>query len=150
MVKIKKDNDDKKHPWWRPQIFTKEQIQNIADDFKKYIEEEEDPTIVWFTCSYPPIFSKYLKRETRINKNYIGDHEEFSELRRAAIEKQEAYLIKWVTKNQLNATMWVFRLKQPQHWYTDKQQVENINTNIELQTTPEEQEDIKKIIRDNL
>jgi len=150
MVKDKKDNTDKKHPWWRPQQFTEAQIEKIVEDFKKYIEEEEDPTIVWFTCSYPPIYSKLLGRECYINKNYIGDHEEFSELRKLAIEKQEDYLVKWVTKNQLNATMWVFRLKQPQHGYTDRQQVESINTNIELQTTQEEQDEIKKIIKENL
>ena len=135
---------------WRPQQFTPAQIQKIVDDFKKYIEEEEDPTIVWFTSSYPPIYSKYLKRETRINKDYISDHSEFSELRKAAIEKQENYLVKWVTQNRLNATMWVFRLKQPQHWYTDRQQVENINHNIDIQTTPEEQEEYKRIMRENL
>lgn len=145
---VNKNKD--KHPWWRPQIFTAQQIQNIYDDFKKYIEEEEDPTIVWFTCSYPPVFSKYLKRETRINKDYISDHTEFSDLRKASIEKQENYLVKWVTKNQLNATMWVFRLKQPQHGYTDRQQVENINTNIDIQTTREEQDEIKRIMKENL
>ena len=147
MVKTTKDDKNKV---WRPQQFTEVQIKKIVDDFKKYIEEEEDPTIVWFTCSYPPIHSKQLGRKCYINKDYISDHEEFSELRRIAIEKQENYLVKWVTKNQLNATMWVFRLKQPQHWYTDRQQVENINTNIELQTTKEEQEEIKRIMRENL
>lgn len=108
------------HPWGRPQNFTAEQIEKIREDFKKYIEEKEDPTIVWFTSSYPPIYSKTLGRETYINKDYINDHDEFSELRTKAIQKQEAYLLDWVTKNRLNATMWVFRLKQPYHWYRDK------------------------------
>lgn len=116
------------HEGWRPQHFTPEQIQEIYDDLLKYIEEEEDPTIVWFTSEYPAIYSESLWRESYINKNFIWDHEEFSELRKKAIEKQESYIVKWVTKNQLNATMWVFRLKQPQHWYTDKQEIDQKTT----------------------
>ena len=107
-------------PAWRPQFFTQEQIQKIYNDLLDYILEEEDPTIVWFTSIYDPVFSESENRSIYINKDFISDHDEFSELRKKAIEKQENYLVKWVTKNQLNATMWVFRLKQPQHWYTDK------------------------------
>lgn len=124
---------------WRPQFFTSEQIQEIYDDLLKYILEEKDPTIVWFTSEYPPVFSENEWRSIYINKDFISDHEEFSELRKKAIEKQENYLVKWVTKNELNATMWVFRLKQPQHWYTDKQEIDQtikaqINNMTEMPT----------------
>jgi polyribonucleotide nucleotidyltransferase len=102
-------------------MYTPEQIQEIVDDLTTYIEEREDPTIVGFTSSY---------RKYSVNKDYISDHREFSELRKRAIEKQEAYLLDGVTKNKLNATMGIFRLKQPQHGFTDKQQqdvrVENV------------------------
>lgn len=145
MVKTTKEE---KHPWWRPQQFTKEQIKKIAEDFKKYIEEEEDPTIVWFTCSYPPIYSKQLGRKCYINKDYISDHSEFSELRKLAIEKQEAYLVKNGTKWITNATMSIFRLKQPQHWYTDRLQVENRNLNYEM--SEEEEQEMDALIDDNV
>lgn len=95
----------------RPQMYTPEQIQDIADDLGEYIETTEDPTIVGFTSAY----SKYS-----VNKDYISDHEEFSELRKKAIEKQEAYLLRGSTTNKLNATVAIFRLKQPQHGYKDK------------------------------
>ena len=95
----------------RPQMYTPEQIQEIVDDLREYIEIKDDPTIVGFTSSY----TKYS-----VNKDYISDHEEFSELRKKAIEKQEAYLLDGVTKNELNATMGIFRLKQPQHGYKDR------------------------------
>lgn len=121
---------------WRPQYFTPEQIQKIADDLKAYIEREEDPTIVWFTSSYPPVYSDTEQRDVYLNKDYISDHDEFSELRRKAIEKQENFLMKWATNNELNATMSVFRLKQPQHWFTDKQEIDQRNLNID--TTPTE------------
>lgn len=99
------------NPVGRPQMYTPEQIQEIADDLREYIETNEDPTIVGFTSSY----NKYS-----VNKNYIGDHDEFSELRTKAIEKQEAYILKGVMQNKLNAPMGIFRLKQPQHGFRDK------------------------------
>lgn len=108
-----------------PQKFTPEQIQKIVDDFKKYIAKNEDPTIVWFVAKYPAIYSETLQRESYINKDYISDHKEFSELRKKAIAKQEAYLLKWATENRLNASVSIFRLKQPQHWYRDRSEVEH-------------------------
>lgn len=126
---------------WRPQTLTPQQIAKIAIDLEKYIEKEEDPTIVWFTSSYPPIILKD-KKKMYINKDYISDHKEFSELRRRAIEKQEAYLQKWATKNTLNATMSVFRLKQPQHWFTDRIETNNKNVNIEIDELTQEDKEI--------
>lgn len=99
------------NPVGRPQMYTPEQIQEIADDLKEYIETNEDPTIVGFTSSY----NKYS-----VNKDYISDHDEFSELRKKSIEKQEAYLLKGATQNKLNGTVAIFRLKQPQHGFRDK------------------------------
>lgn len=104
----------------RPQKRTPEQIQKIVEDFEQYIKENEDPTIVWFTANYPAIYSKTEDKKSYINKEYIRDHKEFSQLRKKAIEKQEQYLLNWATKNKLNASVSIFRLKQPQHWYTDK------------------------------
>lgn len=123
-------------PEWRPPYFTPEQINKIVQDLSNYIETEADPTIVWFTSSYPPVWSETAQREVHINKDFIGNNEEFCELRKQAIEKQENYLMKWATSNELNATMSVFRLKQPQHWFTDKQEIDQRNLNID--TTPTE------------
>lgn len=95
----------------RPQKYTPEQIQEIVDDFSQYIENTEDPTIVGFSSAY----GKYS-----VNKDYISDHDEFAELRKKAIEKQEAYLLKGATQNKLNPTVSIFRLKQPQHGYKDR------------------------------
>jgi hypothetical protein len=78
----------------RPQYFTSEQISKIVKDLESYIANETDPTIVGFTSSYPPIYSETEKRDVYINKDFISDHDEFSELRKKAIEKQENYLMK--------------------------------------------------------
>lgn len=104
----------------RPQTLTPEQIQKVVEDFEDYIAKKDDPTIVGFTAYYPPIIlddgSKFY-----LNKNYISDHDEFSELRKAAIEKQEAYLLDGATHERTHPTFSMFRLKQPQHGYTDRQ-----------------------------
>ena len=100
----------------RPQTYTLEQIDEMVNDFSDYIKGTSDPTIVGFSASY----TKYS-----INKDYISDHKEFSELRKRAIEKQESYLLSSITtKSGLNPTIAIFRLKQPQHGYTDKQQID--------------------------
>lgn len=99
------------HPGGRPQMYTPEQIEEIRGDLESYIETKTDPTIVGFTSSYV----RYS-----VNKDYISDHEEFSELRKRAIEKQEAYLLENATTNKANATVAIFRLKQPQHGFKDR------------------------------
>jgi hypothetical protein len=92
-------------------MYTPEQIQEIVDDFTAYIKDNDDPTIVKFTANY----EKYS-----INKDYINNHEEFCELRKKAIQKQEAFLLEGATNNKTNPTFSIFRLKQPQHGYKDR------------------------------
>lgn len=95
----------------RPQTYTPAQIAEMVTDLALYIKTEEDPTIVGFSSSYEKYF---------ITRDYINDHEEFSTLRKKAIEKQEGYLLKGATQNKLNPTFSLFRLKQPQHGYKDR------------------------------
>lgn len=136
------------NPVGRPQVLTQEQIEQVMSDLLDYIIKEEDPIIVWFTSQYPGIYSETLGRDYHINKDYISDHEEFSELRKLAIEKQEAYLVQKGTKWITNSTMSIFRLKQPQHWYTDRLQVENRNLNYEM--SEEEEQEIDALIDENV
>lgn len=111
------------NPVGRPQIYTPLQIVEIVQDFIDYIDRTPDPTIVNFTSTY----KKYS-----INKDYISDHEEFSELRKRAIEKQESFLLYGATQNKLNASVAIFRLKQPQHGYKDKTEVDqNISGSLD-------------------
>jgi len=114
----------------RPQMYTPKQIQDIVSDLTLYIESHDDPTIVGFTSSY----TKYS-----VNKDYISDHKEFSELRKRAIEKQEAYLLDGVTRNKLNATMGIFRLKQPQHGFSDKHEQEVTIKEVDISDEQAEQ-----------
>lgn len=92
-------------------MYTPEEIAEIVNDFEEYIDHTDDPIIVGFCAEY----KKY-----RVNKDYISDHDEFTELRKSAIEKQEAYLVRNATRNKINPTVAIFRLKQPQHGYKDR------------------------------
>lgn len=124
----------------RPQTYKPEQIAEMVSDFAKFINENEDPRIVHFTSTY----NKYT-----INKDYISDHAEFSELRKKAIEKQEDYLLRGATKNELNPMFSLFRLKQPQHGYKDRTEQEhsgsvNVIPILGGASTKEKQDDNQK------
>lgn len=61
--------------------------------------------------------------ELDITKQNIQDWDEFSYLVQKAIQKQESYLLGSIKTNKgLNPTIAIFRLKQPQHGYSDKQE----------------------------
>lgn len=114
-----------------PPKFSDEEIADIYKDFEDYILRTADPTVVGFTAYY----SKYDVRRT-----YITDREEFSDLVKKAIEKQEAYIIDGAIKNKLNSTFAIFRLKQPQHGWRDQSQLE---TTGEVKHSYEELDDDK-------
>lgn len=120
------------HPGGRPTKLTPEQRKEVFEAFKLYIERTPDATIVGF-CAFDPVGQKYL-----ITKDNIYDWEEFSELRKYAIQKQEAYLVQAGGTGRYNPTMAIFRLKQPQHGYTDRQ---DINTQGEVKHSYEELDD---------
>lgn len=103
----------------RPQKFNKEQIEAIKLDFNEYIDRVDDPTIAGFIATHPHI---------NLQKDYLLQRKEFSLLVRRAIAKQEAFLLGM----HKNPTMAIFRLKQPQHGYSDKTEVQNTNVNINV------------------
>jgi hypothetical protein len=101
-------------PGGRPPKLNEEERKEVLEAFTNYIDIEPDPTIVGF-CAWDSVAIQYS-----ITKDNLYDWDEFSELRKRAIEKQEAYLIKNAGKNQYNPTIAIFRLKQPQHGYKDR------------------------------
>jgi hypothetical protein len=104
-----------KHAGGRPQKYTADEIAEIYTDFEDYIDRTADPIIVGFTSSY----KKY-----HVNKWYMSERPEFSDLIKSAIEKQEYYIQYGAISNSLNATFAIFRLKQPQHGWSDRTQTD--------------------------
>lgn len=106
------------HAGGRPPKLTDEARAEVLEAFRLYIQREPDPTVVGF-CAWDPVPNEYF-----VTRDNINDWEEFSTLQKKAIEKQEAYLSKGAVTGQLNATFAIFRLKQPQHGWSDKQEID--------------------------
>lgn len=117
------------HKVGRPPKFTEPVIAEIVKDLEYYIERTADPTIVGFTSNY----SKYM-----VHKEYIYDRTEFSQLVKKAIEKQESFLLYGATNNRLNASVSIFRLKQPQHGYKDRTETDITSKDEKIDFTPKE------------
>lgn len=101
-------------PAGAPSKLNPDEREEVLEAFEQYIIEEEDPTVVGFVANDETAI-KY-----NVTRDNINDWDEFSTLKKRAITKQEAYLLKNGTQNKINPTLAIFRLKQPQHGYKDK------------------------------
>lgn len=130
-----------KHPGGRPRKLTVEQTLKVYNAFEKYINTEDDPTIVGF-CAFDKTAIKY-----KLTKDNIHDWVEFSELRKRAIQKQEATLLKLAGNGKYNPTVAIFRLKQPQHGYKDRvdSDITSGGEKLGLGLTPEQADQLLKI-----
>lgn len=102
----------------RPRKLTNAQRKEVYEALELYIQRSPDPTIVGFEA-YDPVALKY-----DVTEDNLQDWTEFSNLRKKAVRKQEAYLLYGATRNQINTIMAIFRLKQPAHGYKDRQEVD--------------------------
>lgn len=103
----------------RPMKLTKTQREEVLKALEDYLANEDDPTLVGF-CALDETAVRL-----DVTEDNLQDWTEFSNLRKRSVKKQEAYLLRQGTRNRINTTMAIFRLKQPQHGYTDKSLVEN-------------------------
>lgn len=102
----------------RPPKITDEQKQELAQEYRQYIQDNDDPTLAGFLSTNEHCF------EWEILKHNIDDWTEFSTLKQIAIQKQEANLLRKAGKNEYNPTLAIFRLKQPQHGYSDRHETD--------------------------
>ena len=103
-----------KHAGGRPPKLTPLERAEVYEALRLYIERTPDPTVVGF-CAWDPVGIKY-----RMSKTNMYDWEEFSPLIKQSIAKQEAFLLQAAGQGRYNATLAIFRLKQPQHGYRDR------------------------------
>lgn len=130
-----------KHAGGRPRKLTVAETQEVYEALEQYILDEDDPTIVGF-CAWNETAIQY-----RINDSNLYDWPEFSGLIKWAIKKQEANLLKQGGAGKYNPTLAIFRLKQPQHGYTDKSQTDVTTNGKEIgpQFTPEQAEQLLRL-----
>ena len=118
----------------RPKKYTVQFIKEKLNAMNEYIEATDIPILKEFCYT------------NDIPSNHIYDYKEFSESIKRLIDKKEAQLEKQALKNEVNCTMAVFSLKQL--GWTDKQVIEQTNTNIKL--TPKERKERIKELRKKL
>lgn len=97
----------------RPPKLSDEERTEVYDLYKQYIIDNEDPILADFLTTERCI-------ELDVLSHNIDDWQEFSKLKKIAIKKQEAYLLRKAGKNEYNPTVAIFRLKQKQHGYKDR------------------------------
>ncbi len=104
-----------------PSKLTPEEKEVVIAAFREYILTEQDPTVVGFVANDSTAIQYNVTRDN------INDWQGFTTLKKWAIAKQEAFLLK-----QDKSSMAIFRLKQPQHGYKDKiEQVVDVTSNGE-------------------
>jgi len=108
-----------KHAGGRPSKLAKSDRPELIQALHNYINEQADPTIVKF-CTTHPVALKY-----NILPPDLSKWPEFRKLVKKAIAKQEAYITEYATQGKINPTFAIFRLKQPQHGWTDKQEIDH-------------------------
>lgn len=133
-------DDVQKHPGGRPAKVIDDEKQEILQAFEKYVEDEDYPTITGF-CRRNRIARKY-----KVTRDNINDWEEFTTLRKRAIQFQELYIEEGTLHGKLNAPFAMFKLKQPAMGWTDKQQIEHANNPDNPLTNPAEQSSIDTFI----
>jgi hypothetical protein len=102
----------------RPPKLTDEQRVEVYEALEEFIRVTDDPTIPWFV-SYDDVAMKY-----NVTRDNLNDWDEFSTLIKKAVIKQEAFILKNAGNNKYNPTIGIFRLKQPQHGYSDRTQTD--------------------------
>lgn len=127
-------------PVGRPPKLTPEQKQEVFEAMQLYIARTPDPTVVGF-CAWDKVADSY-----DVTRDDINNWPEFYTLIKKSVQKQEAYLVQAGGTGKFNPTMAIFRLKQPVHGYTDRQ---DLNTQGEVTHKYEDIDDeqLEKLIK---
>ena len=102
-----------KHAGGRPPKYS---IVELVKEFREYVDSNDDPITVGFCAEYGISSSRFY--------DYVKDSEELSDILKRATDKQEAYLIRNAQNNKINPIFSMFRLKQKQFGWSDKQEIE--------------------------
>jgi hypothetical protein len=110
---------------------------DIAKRLDNYIKEEDNPILPGFCIQQGNPCKDTLYE---LAKNCT----ELSDSIKRAVDKQEAFYEKGAANGEVNPTFAIFKLKQPQHGWTDKQQIDtNVNAVVNDVTnlTPEQRKE---------
>ena len=91
-------------------------VEDLIKAYGDYVTTNDDPITVGFCAEYGISSSRFY--------DYVKDSEELSDILKRATDKQEAYLIRNAQNNKINPIFSMFRLKQKQFGWSDKQEIE--------------------------
>lgn len=111
----------------RPTIYNPE---DIADALEKFIAANDSPLIQQFLVEYDMSKSRFY--------DLAQHNDRLSDAIKRAINKQEAYIVKNTETGKLNPIFSIFRLKQHQFGWVDKQEVAATNYNYNCDVTAED------------
>lgn len=117
-----------------PPKYSQDLIDELVKKFEKYISEEDIPIVAEFAY------------KNGITKQLLYERPDFSTLIKICTAKKETALERGALKGELNPTMAVFSLKQM--GWTDKQQVESTNHNMNTDATTLTPEERRERIRE--
>lgn len=100
----------------------KYQPDDIIDALSRYIDNTDDPLIVEFCVNYGISKDRLYDIAT--------DNQAISDAIKRAHDKDEVYLLRHAD-DQKTSTFSIFRLKQPVHGYTDKQDIK-VSGNVSI------------------
>ena len=111
----------------RPKIYVTE---DLTQDLIIYTENEDNPTVAKF-CLHRGICRETLYRHAK-ESNKLANTIKMLHL------KQEARTIDLMEAGELAPAWAIFKMKQKCYGWTDKQEIESINKNINVEATEEE------------
>ena len=126
-----KPNDGSKNPGGAPKTYD---ANKIADDLADYIDSTDDPYIEEFSLLQP------FNRDTLYT--LAKESEKLSDNIKRCHEKQKMRTVRKAEVGEINPTFAIFKLKQKCYGWTDKQEIESVNVNVDM--TLEEAEQILK------
>ena len=111
----------------------------IAVELLEYIDNSEDPYVSEYCIQRP------ISRDTvyRLEK----DCKKLSDTIKYCHEKQKLRTVRGAESGDINSTFAIFKMKQKCYGWTDKTEVENTNTNIDLTETMTEEEKTAELQR---
>lgn len=118
----------------RPPIYS---ADKIADDLLKYLENTDDPMVEEF-C----LIKGNPTRDTiyRLEK----ENDRLSDTIKKVHAKQQIRTVKLVEAGAMNPTWAIFKMKQRVYGWTDKQEIEQLNVNVEAELSESEADEIIK------
>jgi hypothetical protein len=106
----------------------KHDIDDIIKALNEYIDKTDNPLIIEFCVNYKISKSYLYDLASRYTRDDISEDEKskyiaLSDAIKRAVLKSEVYIIKSASAGAMPYALAIFLLKQPQHGYTDRQDI---------------------------